>query len=116
MFSMNGYPMSTFDRCLQSFLNRKVGDDIVCKESKEKPKYILTLPYIGYPSMNLKRQISKTYRNMGIDIMIVFKSFKVRNYFLAEECYPLCSESQSHMNSCALVMRVCLTSGRLSDI
>ena len=38
--------------------------------------------------MNLKRQISKAYRNMGIDIMIVFKSFKVRNYFSLKSVTP----------------------------
>ena len=51
---------------------------------------IFSIPYIGLPSVISSRKIKELFKKYyGIDIRVVFTSFKVKNYFSLKCCTPL---------------------------
>ena len=55
---------------------------LVCNEKKtDACKYVFKLPYVGNPSLILKKKLKKLFKQKNVDICIVFSSFKVGQYF-----------------------------------
>ena len=51
---------------------------------------IFSIPYIGLPSVIFSKKIKELFKKYyGIDIRVVFTSFKVKNYFSLKCCTPL---------------------------
>ena len=51
---------------------------------------ILSIPYIGLPSVIFSKKIKELFKKYyGIDIRVVFTSFKVKNYFSLKCCTQL---------------------------
>ena len=56
---------------------------------QSQPFFIIQLPYIGHPSFNFKKRLISIYKKFDIDVKVVFKSFKVGNYFSLKSKTPL---------------------------
>lgn len=48
----------------------------------------LTLPYYGYASETLKKQLMKLFKRENLNIVILFKTYKVSNYFRVKDVTP----------------------------
>ena len=81
IFSKNGYPEDLFNSCLRRFLNYKCGKEIPNSKVKEDTvETIFSIPYIGLPSVIFSKKIKELFKKYyGIDIRVVFTSFKVKN-------------------------------------
>ena len=57
----------------------------ILRTQKEKDedncKYTFRLPFVGNPSLVLKRKLTRLFQKHGVKINVVFSSFKVKNYF-----------------------------------
>ena len=91
IFSKNGYPEDLFNSCLRRFLNYKCGKEILnSKVNEDMVETIFSIPYIGLPSVIFSKKIKEFFKKYyGIDIRVVFTSFKVKNYFSLKCCTPL---------------------------
>ena len=90
MFSKNGYPESVFNSCLNRFLNSKFANNCSAKTKEDGVETLFFIPYIGLPSAILSKKLKAIFKKYyGIDIRIVFTSFKVKNYFSLKCRTPL---------------------------
>ena len=90
VFVKNGYPVDFFYSCVNKFLNNKHDVNSNVKVSEEKVEAMFSIPYIGLPSVIYGRKICKLFKMYyGIDIRIVFTTFKVRNYFSLKSRTPV---------------------------
>ena len=89
-FVKNSYPEHIFWSCVNSFVNNKFikkRNDSVKEDGVET---IMSIPYIGLPSIIYGRKIREAFKSFfGIDIKIVFQSYKVKNYFSLKCQTPL---------------------------
>ena len=89
----NGYPRKVIDTCIQRFLNKKynvnanVNDNVNDNRSDGPTRYVV-IPYINGQSVKLRNRLHKVYKELNIDIRIVYKSFKVHNYFSLKDKTP----------------------------
>lgn len=88
MFVKNGYPKVMIDNCVGKFLNRKIDTQPKIDNDNEEKYYMICLPYLGYISDNFKKQIRQTYKKLGIKVRVVFRSFRVGNYFSLKDKTP----------------------------
>lgn len=89
IFAMNGYPRQLIDRCIGSFLDKKLPQPqsrILPVDSEYLP--IICLPYVGHPSLHFKKRLVSIYRSVGINVRVVFKSFRVGRYFSLKSPTP----------------------------
>ena len=90
VFVKNGYPVDFFFACVNKFLNNKYDTVSNAKIVEEKVETIFFVPYVGLPSMIFGRKIRELLsRNYGIDVRIVYSTFKVKNYFSLKCRTPL---------------------------
>ena len=90
MFAKNGYPADFFSACVNKFLNGKYGTEANSKIIRDKVETIFVLPYIGLPSVIFGRKIKDLLiRNYGIEVKVVYTTFKVKNYFSLKCRTPL---------------------------
>jgi hypothetical protein len=89
IFTNNGYPKRVFDNCVSSFFSKKFerNQTELVKETSTIP-FVIQLPYVGHPSLNFKKQLTNLYRKFGTEVRIVFKSFKVGDYFSLKSKTP----------------------------
>ena len=86
----NGYPQKIIDNCINSFLNRKQSQNvhkIVPVDLEFTP--IICLPYMGHPSWNYKKKLTSIFRSVGVKVKVVFRSFRVGNYFSLKSMRPV---------------------------
>ena len=90
-FCKNQYPQHFFDRCVKIFLDRKLNPDT--KTKIEKEKLIISLPFIGRYSNDLKKKLkalSSTYLQSKFEINVVWSSSrKLRSFFTFKERLPV---------------------------
>ena len=74
IFRKNQYPQHFFDRCTRIFLNRRLNPDRVGRI--EKQKLIISLPYVGRYSNDLKKKLTALASHLKSDfqICVVWKS------------------------------------------
>jgi len=89
IFSNNGYPKSVFDTCVQKFLDKKYSNGQTSDNTKDEQLVNFSIPYIGHASLVYKKKLVKVFKSIGIEIRVVFKSFKVKNYFSLKEVTPM---------------------------
>lgn len=80
LLKTNNYPENFVYKIINSFLSNKL-NNVKRDKSDSNFKYSFRLPYIGNPSLILKRKLQRLFKSHDIDVNIVFSSFKVRNYF-----------------------------------
>ena len=90
-FCKNQYPQHFFDRCINIFLNRKLNPDT--SEKIEKQKLIVSLPFMGKYSIDLKKKLSalaSTYLKSQFKITVVWSSPRtLRSYFSFKDRLPM---------------------------
>lgn len=90
IFNQNGYPDHLFFSCVKRFLNSKFKHNTDNKIIDEKVETMFFVPYIGLPSVIFGRKLRELIRKYyGIDVRIVFTTFKVKNYFSLKCRTPL---------------------------
>ena len=84
----NGYPQRFLDSIVKRFIESKM-----VRKVREKLEMnnciIMTLPYFGYESENLKRRLMKLFKEKDLNLVILFKTFKVSNYFRLKDLTPV---------------------------
>ena len=87
---MVGYSTSFFNRIYEAFEQKQMRDDVVDPVKEEVDmRYILKIPYVGSLSHDFKSKIVKLfYDELRIDIVPVFNTFKVSNYFTLKSRTP----------------------------
>jgi len=91
IFRKNQYPQHFFDRCIKIFLNRKMIPDTV--EKVEKEKLIISLPFLGRYSNDLKKRLSalaSAHLHSNFKICVVWKSSRtIRTFFSFKDRLPM---------------------------
>ena len=90
IFSSNGYPLQFFEKCLNSFLTKKLSmntNRIVSVDQEFIP--IICLPYTGYPSINFRKRLTSIFRSAGVNVKVIFRSFRVKNCFSLKSRTPV---------------------------
>ena len=80
----NGYPHSFLYRIVRQFLNKKFQTSNTHQTNQipeSTKKYTFSIPFLGTPSLLLKKKLVKIFQRYSFKINVVFHSFKVRNYF-----------------------------------
>ena len=80
MFKLNSYPISYFNKVLDSFRNPSVTQN---NDNDEDANYVLIkIPFIGEQSYTLSKRIKNIIESANnCKVRIIFSSFKIRNYF-----------------------------------
>ena len=104
IFKKNGYPNGIFDGCLNKFLDRKHNEKQDKKDEDEDKYVILVVPYFGHVSDNFKKKMCKIGKDLNVKTRVVFKSFKVRQYFYSRMLHQK-SLKQISYKFTALVIR-----------
>jgi hypothetical protein len=88
---MNGYPERLFDYCLKCFVDKKFKSDSNPPKVKEdNVETMFFIPYIGQPSVIFGKKLKAIFkRYYGVDVRVIFTTFKVKNYFSLKSCTPL---------------------------
>ena len=90
VFRKNGYPDQMFNSCLKRFLNSKFTKPPDSKVKDDGVETLFFTPYIGLPSIIFTRKLKSLFKKYyGIDLRIVFTTFKVKNYFSLKCRSPL---------------------------
>ena len=91
IFRKNQYPQHFFDRCTKIFLNRKLNPDT--SEKIEKQKLIISLPFMGKYSNDLKKKLSalaSTHLKPEFKITVVWSSPRtLRSFFTFKDRLPM---------------------------
>ena len=89
IFFKNGYSNSFFNRIFESFEQRKVSDDVNSTKEEVDRRYILKIPYVGVVSNVFKTKLIKLfYDDLKVNIVPIFNTFKVSNYFSLKSQTP----------------------------
>ena len=93
MFAENGYPSSIFFHCVSSFLESKIYSNF--KEAREKPNFgnLLKVPFIGRESVLFAKRVVKVFKEVDIDITIMYSSTKLGRFFPLKCPTPLALRS-----------------------
>ena len=80
----NSYPHKFVSNILTKFMETKM---TVTPENQpsESVKHTFQIPYVGKPSIILKKKLIKLFKSYSIDINVCFNSFKVKNYFVLKD-------------------------------
>ena len=88
MFSTNGYPVYLFDKITKKFVSNYYSN------SNKKPKEIdnnmtvLCLPYLGETSDRFRKKFTSFCNRHNLNVRLVFKPFKVSQYFSLKSRVP----------------------------
>lgn len=77
----NDYPIYFIDRCLKTFLNKKLCPSNPTVPDKKKFINVFGIPYIGFDSIKFKKKLSHILCSVNADIFMYSYTFKVSNYF-----------------------------------
>ena len=90
----NAYLFYYIDHIKQKFLD-KIFEGKNSHKEKIDYKYVFMLPFIGTPSIQLKKKLKKIFKNLGIDINVIFSTVKVSSYFSLKD--PTYNLLKSHL-------------------
>ena len=85
---MNGYPKEIFNNHVKKFLSEKLMTTNSCQNMNDEKKYTVIIPFIGHPSITLKKSLTKDLKSINKKCTL-FKTFKVHNYFSLKDETPL---------------------------
>ena len=92
MFQENGYPKSYFDKIFKRFLTEQDAKEKTIPDISEKENYYITIPYLESESRRFINKLAKIIKNkinVNINIVPVYKSFKIGRYFQLKSNTPL---------------------------
>ena len=103
LFRKNLFPEFVIDKCIKHFLNRKCQSKV--KQTVEKKKVIISLPFLGKYSNDIKRKLSSLsskYLKSCVQVQVIWNSTsKVRNFFVFKDRLPM------HLRSKVLYRYTC---------
>ena len=92
MFVKNAYPAHIFESVLNKFLTglhtSSRSDDIQSSTPANEDLKTLVLPYLGQVSNLLRHQLQSLCKRFNVKCRVVFKPFKVSNYFTLKSRCP----------------------------
>ena len=62
IFHMNGYPKDIFYNHVKKFLSNKLMSTNSCQDKNDERKYTVIIPFIGHPSITLKKSLAKKFK------------------------------------------------------
>ena len=90
MFQENGYPKSYFDKIFKRFLTEQSAKEKNIPDTSEKENYYITIPYLESESRRFINKLAKIIKNkINVNIVPVYKSFKIGRYFQLKFDTPL---------------------------
>ena len=90
IFSKNGYPVDLFWYYVKKFVDSRQTGISNNKVKEDGVETIFSIPFVGKPSITFGRKIRELFKtNYGINVRIVYTSFKVGNYFSLKCRTPL---------------------------
>ena len=90
MFQENGYPKSYFDKIFKRFLTEQDAKEKTIPDTSEKENYYITIPYLESESRRFINKLAKIIKNkINVNIVPVYKSFKIGRYFQLKSDTPL---------------------------
>ena len=99
-FTQNAYPTSFFDKALQIFHNKQQAFQ---ENTNEKPEVLISIPFIGEASIKFSKQIVSLIKsNYKVDVLPVFTSSKVGDYFSLKCKTPFTFSSNVVYKFCCL--------------
>ena len=99
-FTQNAYPKFFFDKALQIFLNKQQAFQ---ENINEKPEVIISIPFIGEASIKFSKQIVSLIKShYKVDVLPVFTSSKVGDYFSLKCKTPFAFSSNVVYKFCCL--------------
>ena len=103
LFRRNLFPEYYIDKCIKMFLDRKFKFDT--KQSVEKQKFVISLPFLGKYSNDVKRKLSSLaskYLKGSAKVEVIWNSQrKIRNLFSFKDRLPM------HLRSKVLYRYTC---------
>ena len=79
-----------FWSCVKRFTNNKFSSKPISTVKEDRIEAMFSIPYIGLPSVIFGRKVRESFRKLyGIDIKVIYTSFKVKNYFSLKCHTPL---------------------------
>ena len=101
LLQQNSYPLKFVDNLVRKFFNSKFENRPIKVSDEIERKYSIQIPYIGNPSLILKKKLQKLFRYSNTEINIIFSTFKVRNYFsLKDKTNTLLKSSLVYQYKC----------------
>ena len=89
VFYQNGYPKAYFDAAYEKFLASWGKIKTSDLDDKDDRKYVFGVPFIGAPSREYKKNISRLIKeHLGEDIFVYFSSCKVCSFFSLKSKTP----------------------------
>ena len=99
-FYANGYPKQWLDKVIRSFFQRQA---TLNSDRAQDNSIYLCLPYFGAISEKLKQQMLRFARQYSLDIRVLFKPYKISNYFSLKTPVPQAIRSGVIYNFSCLV-------------
>ena len=89
VFSLNGYPRAYFEAVYEKFLASWGKNKTLDHDDKDDRKYVFGVPFVGAPSREYKKKISRLIKeHLGEDIFVYFSSCKVGSFFSLKSKTP----------------------------
>ena len=92
IFASNGYPKIVFNRVLNKFLC-KILSPRSSHNTRPDNQLFLVLPYFGQVSDRFQSRLSGFAKKFNLNVKLVFRPFKVCNYFSLKSRVPVCMQS-----------------------
>ena len=90
MFQENGYPKSYFDKIFKRFLTEQDAKEKTIPDTSEKENYYIIIPYLESEFRRFINRLAKIIKNkINVNIVPVYKSFKIGGYFQLKSDTPL---------------------------
>ena len=83
---MNGYHEEIFCNHVKKFLSVELMTTNSCQNMNDEKKYTVIIPFIGHPSITLKKSLTKNLKSIYKKCCTIFK---VQNYFSVKDETPL---------------------------
>lgn len=83
--SVNAYPEWFVSKTIYRFLNSRLLTIKRNKPNETTPRYNFKIPYIGKPSLLLKKKLINIFKKQNISVNCTFVTVKVSSYFILKD-------------------------------
>ncbi len=100
--SQNNYPKHFIENIINSFLYMKFNCNSTNDKDNDALRYTFKIPYIGNPSLVLKKKLKRLFKRRNIDVNIVFSTTKIGSLFsLKDRTNPCLKASVIYKFECS---------------
>ena len=90
---MNGYPKEIFYNHAKTFLIEILMTTNSCQNMNDKKKHTVIITFIHYPSIIIKKSLTKNLKSINNKCFTIFKTYKGQNYFSLKDETPLAQQT-----------------------